>query len=520
MSDLQTILIVDDEPNNLDLLFAVLSAHQYNILIAEGGETALSRAQQGKPDLILLDVVMPDIDGFTVCRRLKAMEQTAHIPIIFLTAVTDPALIVKAFQLGAVDYIPKPFQQTEILARVQNHLTIHATQTELSRRVRQRTAELEAANAQLEQRVADRSRELAALYDMTMLFTEARSLTDILDPALRNINNTVGGSAIVAHILTDDGDQLQLASHISLIAWKQMRQMALTAVYADWLQQADAPLMLVGYKNKHEFVPSALLPADYQTYLGVALRVRGEVIGTLSVYCEEKRPFSVKEVSLLITMAEQLGIIIQNYRLQEQSRRMTRAMERRTLARKLHDSIAQRIYSLSLFARAGQDALADGDVEDAHLRLQQVGENARYTLREMRLLLYQLRPLALENQTLIAAFEERFALVERRLGIEAVVQATTTPELTEAIEEELYYIITEALNNGLKHAQATQESLCFDSANGTLSVTIRDNGQGFDLEQPSSGLGLGNMRERTAQIKGTLRIKTAVGKGTTIYITL
>ena len=83
---------------------------------------------------------------------------------------------------------------------------------------------------------------------------------------------------------------------------------------------------------------------------------------------------------------------------------MASTIERQRLARELHDSVAQRIYSLNLFARAGQEALTDGDLEDTRLRLQQVEENARYTLREMRLLLYQLRPLALEDQTLVAAY--------------------------------------------------------------------------------------------------------------------
>ncbi len=387
--------------------------------------------------------------------------------------------------------------------------------------VRQRAeAEIQQMVEELEQRVADRSRELAALYDMTILFSETPNLTDILKPALEKICISVGGSGIAVHILATDKDQLQLAAHTSLSAWAPMQQIALIPAFADWLQQAEAPVMLVDYTDDHPFLPPELLPSQYRTYFGSALRIRGELIGMLGVYREGNQTFSVQNVSLLITMAEQLGIIIQNHRLQEQSRRMTSAIERQRLARELHDSVAQRIYSLNLFARAGQEALIDGDLEDARLRLQQVEENARYSLREMRLLLYQLRPLALENQTLVAAFEERFALVERRLGIKAEVRANTIPELAETVEEELYYIISEALNNELKHAQATRVELLFDVSNGRLLVTIRDNGRGFNLAELSSGLGLENMRSRTAQIKGKLDIETAIGKGTTIRISV
>lgn len=417
----------------------------------------------------------------------------------------------------------------------------HLRTIELEREVEKRTAELSNSIAKLEkevvkrkqaeleiqhmvelleQRVADRSRELAALYDMTILFTEAQSLEETLEPALRNIRSSVDASGIAIHILSADRSQLHLAAHLSLSDWEGMQRVEVTTDFGDWLQGADAPLMLVDNATAYPFLPQALLLPAYPTYFGVALRVRKVVIGMLSVYREQQRPFSVQRVSLLITMAEQLGIIIQNQRLQEQSLDMTRIMERQRLARELHDSVAQRIYSLNLFAHAGQEAAEDGDLDNTRLRLQQVEENALYALREMRLLLYQLRPLALENQMLIDAFEERFVLVERRLGIEAVIEASVTLELAEALEEDLYFIITEALNNSLKHAQATRVELRFEERNDHLLITVRDNGQGFDSQQQTPGLGLENLCLRTTKINGQIDLETAVGQGTTIRITV
>ncbi len=125
------ILIVDDVQLNLDLMKEILSEKGYMIATAINGRSAIAKAKAHKFDLILLDVVLPDIDGFEVCQHLKSNMQTQDIPIIFLTAKREKDSIIKGFQLGAVDYIPKPFSKEELLARVTLHLTLKKTQAEL-----------------------------------------------------------------------------------------------------------------------------------------------------------------------------------------------------------------------------------------------------------------------------------------------------------------------------------------------------------------------------------------------------
>lgn len=125
------ILIVDDVQLNLDLMKDILSEKGYMIATAINGKSAIAKAKAHKFDLILLDVILPDIDGFEVCSHLKANQQTQDIPIIFLTAKREKESIIKGFQLGAVDYIPKPFSKEELLARVNFHLTLRKTQEEL-----------------------------------------------------------------------------------------------------------------------------------------------------------------------------------------------------------------------------------------------------------------------------------------------------------------------------------------------------------------------------------------------------
>jgi CheY-like chemotaxis protein/DNA-binding CsgD family transcriptional regulator len=116
------VLIVDDQPDNLSLLHDALDESGYTVLVATNGESALQRALQALPDIVLLDAVMPGIDGFEVARRLKAEPRTAAIPIVFMTGLTDTEHVVAAFAAGGVDYVTKPIRPREVLARLAAHM--------------------------------------------------------------------------------------------------------------------------------------------------------------------------------------------------------------------------------------------------------------------------------------------------------------------------------------------------------------------------------------------------------------
>ncbi len=134
--NLNRILIVDDTPENLQILGMVLKKEGYQIMVAGDGLQAMEAVAASKPDLILLDVMMPRMDGFTLCTRLKAEPETADIPVIFLTAKTAVEDVIKGFELGAVDYVTKPFNLREVLARTATHLKVQSLLQELAEKNR------------------------------------------------------------------------------------------------------------------------------------------------------------------------------------------------------------------------------------------------------------------------------------------------------------------------------------------------------------------------------------------------
>jgi diguanylate cyclase (GGDEF)-like protein len=158
------ILIVDDNSENLGVLFNILDAMGYDVRIAQDGESAIAKIKRHPPELILLDVMMPGIDGFETCSRLKADPSLAEIPVIFMTALSETIDKLKGLKLGAVDYITKPFNTEEILARIQLHLQLYQTTQRLKYEVIERSkaeTALAQLNQQLEQQVNERTKELA-----------------------------------------------------------------------------------------------------------------------------------------------------------------------------------------------------------------------------------------------------------------------------------------------------------------------------------------------------------------------
>ena len=173
----EVILIVDDTPDNLLVLFSFLEEKGFKVLLAEDGESALQIAQSKAPDLILLDVLMPEVDGFETCRRLKEKPSTKEIPVIFLTALSETVNKVQGFKLGGVDYITKPSEQEEVLVRIQTHLNLQRMRSTLAKQNQELKQGLDFEA--LQRRITDKLRD--SLNESQILQTATQELAEVLE---------------------------------------------------------------------------------------------------------------------------------------------------------------------------------------------------------------------------------------------------------------------------------------------------------------------------------------------------
>jgi DNA-binding NtrC family response regulator len=196
-----TVLVVDDVPTNVSVLLGHLTRAGYKVLVASDGVSAIEQAAFAVPDLILLDVMMPGMDGYTTCERLRADARTAEIPVIFMTALADLDDKIRGFAAGAVDYVAKPFQAEEVIARVGTHLEL--------RRLQQA---LQVSNAALEQRVAERTA------DLERALAEIRTLQARLEAENRSLQQEIAEHANPDEIVGSSPGLVALLDKLRLVA--------------------------------------------------------------------------------------------------------------------------------------------------------------------------------------------------------------------------------------------------------------------------------------------------------------
>jgi signal transduction histidine kinase len=370
----------------------------------------------------------------------------------------------------------------------------------------------------LEEKVAERTRELSAFFDMAILAGEAEELSDIMQSALVKIMETSASEAAVIHLYDEDQKVMRLNAQrgLSRDVLAQLQKIHLDEAMMSWIKDGGDDILLPD---------AALLPAAFEIPLflsasHIALRARGKLQGLLSCYRLSDRPFSHYQEVFLNAICEQLGMAVENHRLRLKAEEVATIQERQRLARELHDAVSQSIYSLTLFARSGRDALDAGDRAKLQDSLAQIETNSQIALKEMRLLLYQLRSLALTEGGLVQAIESRFGLVERRLGIQASIHIDESLEFDTEAEQELFRLLTEALNNVLKHAAASQVSVSMLSENDHIALVVSDNGSGFDPAGAFDGMGLQNIRDRVSALGGRMDISSQPELGTRLRVEL
>jgi len=218
----------------------------------------------------------------------------------------------------------------------------------------------------------------------------------------------------------------------------------------------------------------------------------------------------------LLSQLQEVNRQLQDYA--DQAEKLAVANERNRLARDLHDSVAQTLYGLTLQAETASRKLAAGQLASVEDELREMRDSAQHTLQETRLLIFELRPPILQEEGLAAALRQRLAAVEARSGLQIHDQIEETGSLPDKVETALYRIAQEALNNSMKHAQATQITVSLHKEGEVVRLTIDDDGLGFDLDGRPGGLGLQGMGERAEGAGGRLLIKSQPGQGTRICV--
>lgn len=326
-----TILIIDDVPANLAVVADDLALHGFQIKIASTGEAGLRIALRTPPELILLDVQLPDLDGFEICRRLKADKRTREVPVIFMTVMTHTEHKVRGFEVGGVDYITKPVQHEEVLARVTAHLRLRdltrkleEAKEGLERRVAERTSELARANISLQKL----NRKLRALSECNQTLVRAVDEQELLDDICRIICDVAGYPMAWVGYPEDNADKTlrpvaragSKASYLDrvLITWadtERGRGPSGTAIRSGEIVCID----------DFAKVPSAVPGRDAALQIGIrsaiALPLKDEsdqVLGVLSIYSVDVNAFSKEEKRLLNELAVDLAFGIVTLRRRDE----------------------------------------------------------------------------------------------------------------------------------------------------------------------------------------------------------
>lgn len=282
--------------------------------------------------------------------------------------------------------------------------------------------------------------------------------------------------------------------------------------------RADTPMALA-YRTM-TVQDLGAIPEHVVSWMGVPLMLRDRAIGVLSVKSDRPGAYSDRHAELALAFASHAAVAIENARLYEAAQGTAALQERQRLARELHDSVSQALFGIGLGARTAR-TLIDQEPEKAIAPIDYVLSLAEAGLAEMRALIFELRPEALEEEGLIAALRKQVDALKARYGIE--VDATLPPsiDIPPPVQEAIYRIAQEALNNIVKHARATRVDVVVDSNHETTTLCVSDNGIGFETGGTYPGhLGLKTMSERATRLGGTFHVTSSPGQGSKVEVAI
>jgi PAS domain S-box-containing protein len=366
----RTILIVDDEPANLGVVSNYLESAGFGVLIARDGISGLEKAQYAPPDLILLDVLMPEIDGFETCRQLKADEALRDIPVIFMTALAETEQKIKGFEVGAVDYITKPFRHEELLARVTTHLRLRDLTERLEVKVQERTEELLLANQQL-RRYTER---LEGLQQVGLELAAQLDLDALLHSIVSRAVELGGGNAGGLYLHRPEREVLELVVAVGAGQTFVGSTLQPGEGLSGEVWETDEPLAVTDY---HSWSGRSPLydELELKAVLAVPIRWGQQRLGVLFVWTGMPHVFSPSDTQLLSILATQAAVAIENARLFQAERGQCQLADTlREVAGALNtsldleqvlDLILEQVAHVVEYDNASVMLLADGSLEIA-----------------------------------------------------------------------------------------------------------------------------------------------------------
>lgn len=388
--------------------------------------------------------------------------------------------------------------------------------------------ERERAIQLLEQRVEERTRELSTLLDISHSMTSTFELKPLLRVILNQLRKVVDYTG--ATIFTLHENELTILDYQGPIAPDEVLQLRFPLMRASVnyrvIQQA-VPVIIPDVRGntpeavafQHTAGEALLTTFGYiRSWLGVPLMAQERVVGMLSLDHDEPDHYTGRDAQLVLAIANQSAIAIENSRLYWQAKELAALEERNRLARELHDSVSQALYGIALGARTARTQL-ERDPAKAKEPIEYTLQLAEAGLAEMRALIFELRPESLKTDGLVAALTKQAAAVRARHHLDVQTEFCEEMEhMPFEAKEALYRITQEALHNIVKHAKATHVDVKLICEGGSVALLeIHDNGVGFDSQGTFPGhLGLKSMRERAMRVGGVFSVKSEPGEGTRI----
>lgn len=435
--------------------------------------------------------------------------------------IADLASTASRIAQGDLERAAKVVRDDEVgaLARAFNSMTTQLRDliNSLEQRVLERTRDFQEANSALEQRAlqletsAQVGREITSILDIDVLLNRVVEL----------IQGAFGYYHVQVFLLNNDVKQLVMeASSGNRSVQHHIIDMKEKSINVEAVQTGRTRVVSDVFQSSN-FLFDEKLP-ETRSELVAPLKVGDRVIGTLDVHDSKLNAFAEEDILVLQSLGDQIAVAIENAQLYDKSKELAVLEERNRLARELHDSVTQSLYSLVLFTEGWRRMLRSDGGEKVEEYLSRIGEIAQQALKEMRLLILELRPPLLEQEGLVGALQKRLDAVEKRVGISARVVMEDFIEVPALLEEELYRIAQEALNNSLKHAKANKETVRIFVEDKNIVLEVVDDGTGFDPEavEHRGGMGLLNMGERARQVGGVLSIQSTLGKGTIVTVSV